>query len=247
MAGRCGKIEAGRDGACGMAPPLRRGRLSRYPLRWMAAQQLSIVLVKAQSGKYKHDDHNDQRQNLVIRHYVHLLCTGCTKRRREAWRHLAALPCGKAALPAGGDPHGHFNMRKTILSTATALRRPLFCLPERAKYRKSARRQALRAPVSLGRGGKQAQRRTLSLCRQAVRGVARDKTTAPLPRGQFRTRPPFFAPTACGAQPAAPGGCFSGSCSAGAARPAFPAGRRPMRAAPRAHARPPRGRDRRRW
>ena len=150
--------------------------------RWMAAQQLSIVLVKAQSGKYKHDDHNDQRQNLVIRHYVHLLCTGCTKRRREAWRHLAALPCGKAALPAGGDPHGHFSMRKTPLSTATALRRP-----------------------------------------------------------------PFGAPTACGARPAVPGGCFSGSYSAGAARPAFPAGRRPMRAAPRAHARPPRGRDRRRW
>ena len=38
--------------------------------RWMAAQQLSIVLVKAQSGKYKHDDHNDQRQNLVICHYA---------------------------------------------------------------------------------------------------------------------------------------------------------------------------------
>ena len=53
-----------------MAPPLRKGRLSRYPLRWMAAQQLSIVLVKAQSGKYKHDDHNDQRQNLVICHYA---------------------------------------------------------------------------------------------------------------------------------------------------------------------------------
>lgn len=175
--------------------------------RWMAAQQLSIVLVKAQSGKYKHDDHNDQRKQFVegrrpggsasrlatdldglrktgkiTLSLRHLLCTICTKRRREARRHLAALPCGKAALPAGGDPHGHSSMRKTPLSTATALRRP-----------------------------------------------------------------PFGAPTACGARPAVPEGCFSGSCSAGAARPAFPAGPRPMRAAPRAHARPPRGRDRRRW
>ena len=120
--------------------------------RWMAAQQLSIVLVKAQSGKYKHDDHNDQRQNLVIRHYVHLLCTGCTKRRREAWRHLAALPCGKAALPAGGDPHGHFNMRKTILSTATALRRPPFCLPEQMEHRKSARKSAFLGACNVREG-----------------------------------------------------------------------------------------------
>ena len=38
--------------------------------RWMAAQQLSVVLVKAQSGKYKHDDHNDQRKQFVICHYA---------------------------------------------------------------------------------------------------------------------------------------------------------------------------------
>lgn len=231
-----------------MAPPLRRGRLSRYPLRWMAAQQLSIVLVKAQSGKYKHDDHNDQRQNLVIRHYVHLLCTGCTKRRREAWRHLAALPCGKAALPAGGDPHGHFNMRKTPLSTATALRRPPFCLPERAKHRNSTRKPALRAPESLGRG-RETGTAAKAVALQAEPSGALQETKPPrLCQGDgFARRPPFCAPTACGARPAVPGGCFSGSCSAGAARPAFPAGRRPMRAAPRAHARPPRGRDRRRW
>ena len=187
--------------------------------RWMAAQQLSIVLVKAQSGKYKHDDHNDQRKQFVICHYVHLLCTGCTKRRREARRHLAALPCGKAALPAGGDPHGHFNMRKTPLSTATALRRPPFCLPERAKHRKSARKPALRALVSLGR------------CRFAGKPSGALQETKPprlCQRDSFARRPPFGAPTACGARPAAPGGCFSGSCSAGAARPAFPAGRRPM-------------------
>ena len=176
--------------------------------RWMAAQQLSIVLVKAQSGKYKHDDHNDQRQNLVIRHYVHLLCTGCTKRRQEAWRHLAALPCGKAALPAGGDPHGRFSMRKTILSTATALRRSLFCLPERAKQRKSARKPALRALVSFGRGGKQAQRRTLSLCGQAVRGVARDKTAAPLPKGQFRAAAAVWRPYGLRRTASSSGGLF---------------------------------------
>ena len=182
-----------------MAPPLHRGRLSRYPLRWMAAQQLSIVLVKAQSGKYKHDDHNDQRQNLVIRHYVHLLCTGCTKRRREAWRHLAALPCGKAALPAGGDPHGHSNMRKTPLSTATALRRPPFCLPEQMEHRKSARKPALRALVSLGR------------CRfagNAVRGIARDKTVAPLPKGQFRAAAAVFRPYGLRRTASSSGGLF---------------------------------------
>ena len=201
--------------------------------RWMAAQQLSIVLVKAQSGKYKHDDHNDQRQDLVegrrpggsasrlatdldglrktgkiTLSLRHLLCTICTKRRREAKRHLAALPCGKAALPAGGDPHGRFSMRKTILSTATALRRSLFCLPERAKQRKSARKPALRALVSFGRGGKQAQRRTLSLCGQAVRGVARDKTAAPLPKGQFRAAAAVWRPYGLRRTASSSGGLF---------------------------------------
>ena len=148
-------------------------------------------------------------KNLVICHYVHLLCTGCTKRRREARRHLAALPCGKAALPAGGDPHGHFNMRKTILSTATALRRPPFCLPERAKHRKSARKPALRAPVSLGRRretGTAAQR-----CRfagRAVRGIARDRTVAPLPRGRFRAAAAVFRPYGLRRTASSSGGLF---------------------------------------
>ena len=216
--------------------------------RWMAAQQLSIVLVKAQSGKYKHDDHNDQRKQFVICHYVHLLCTGCTKRRREAWRHLAALPCGKAALPAGGDPHGHFNMRKTILSTATALRRPPFCLLERAKHRKSARKPALQAPVSLGRRRETGATAEVVALQAEPSGALRETRPSRLCQGDgFARRLPFCAPTACGARPAAPGGCFSGSCSAGAARQAFPAGRRPRQAAPRARALPPRGRDRRRW
>lgn len=197
--------------------------------RWMAAQQLSIVLVKAQSGKYKHDDHNDQRKQFVICHYVHLLCTGCTKRRREAKRHLAALPCGKAALPAGGDPHGHFNMRKTILSTATALRRPPFCLPERAKYRKSARRPALRAPVSLGRRRETGTAANVVALWASRQGRCKRQDRRASAKGTVSRGGRRFSPlTACGARPAAPGGCFSGSCSAGAARPAFPAGRRPM-------------------
>ena len=119
--------------------------------RWMAAQQLSIVLVKAQSGKYKHDDHNDQRQNLVICHYA----TSFVQDVRKGGEKPGAIsqPCLAAKPPflPGVTPHGHFNMRKTILSTATAPRRPPFYLPERAKHRNSARRQALRAPVSLGR------------------------------------------------------------------------------------------------
>lgn len=177
--------------------------------RWMAAQQLSIVLVKAQSGKYKHDDHNDQRQNLVIRHYVHLLCTGCTKRRREAKRHLAALPCGKAALPAGGDPHGHFNMRKTILSTATALRRPPFCLPERAKYRKSARKPALRAPVSLGRRRETGTAAQVIALRAEPSGALQETGPSRLCQGDgFARRPPFFAPYGLRRTASSSGGLF---------------------------------------
>ena len=229
MAGRCGKIEAGRDGACGMAPPLHRRVMSRYPVRWMAAQRLLVILGKADRSQYKHEHRNDQRKQFVICHYVHLLCTGCTKRRREARRHLAALPCGKAALPAGGDPHGHSSMHKTPLSTATALRRPPFCLPERAKHRNSARKPALRAPELLGRGGKWAQRRKLSLCGQRRQGHCKRQDRRASAKGTVLRGGRRFSPlTACGARPAAPGDCFSGSCSAGAARPAFPAGRRPM-------------------
>ena len=231
-----------------MAPPLHRRVMSRYPVRWMAAQRLLVILGKADRSQYKHEHRNDQRKQFVICHYVHLLCTGCMKRRREARRHLAALPCGKAALPAGGDPHGHSSMRKTPLSTATALRRPPFCLPERAKHRNSTRKPALRAPESLGRGRETGTAAKAVALRATPSGALRETKPPRLcQRDSFARRPPFGAPTACGARPAVPGGCFSGSCSAGAARPAFPAGWRPMRAAPCAHARPPRGRDRRRW
>ena len=231
-----------------MAPPLHRRVMSRYPVRWMAAQRLLVILGKADRSQYKHEHRNDQRKQFVICHYVHLLCTGCTKRRREAKRHLAALPCGKAALPAGGDPHGHFNMRKTILSTATALRRPPFCLPERAKHRNSARRPALRAPVSLGRRRETGTAAQVVALRAEPSGALQETKPSRLCQGDgFARRPPFFALTACGARPAAPGDCFSGSCSADGARPAFPAGPRPRQAALRARARPPRGRDRRRW
>ena len=216
--------------------------------RWMAAQQLSIVLVKAQSGKYKHDDHNDQRQNLVICHYA----TSFVQDVRKGGEKPGAIsqPCLAAKPPflPGETPHGHFNMRKTILSTATALRRPPFCLPERAKYRKSARKPALRAPVSLGRGRETGTAAQVVALRAEPSGALQETGPSRLCQGDgFARRPPFFALTACGARPAAPGGCFSGSCSAGAARPAFPAGPRPRQAAPRARARPPRGRDRRRW
>ena len=230
-----------------MAPPLRRGRLSRYPLRWMAAQQLSIVLVKAQSGKYKHDDHNDQRQNLVICHYA----TSFVQDVRKGGEKPGAIsqPCLAAKPPflPGVTP-------TVILACARphCQRRPpcggrRFVCRSRWNIAKARGNRRFWALVSFGRGGKQAQRRTLSLCRQAVRGVARDKTVAPLPGGRFRTAAAVFRPTACGARPAVPEGCFSGSCSAGGARPASPAGPPPRQAAPRARARPPRGRDRCRW
>ena len=247
MAGRCGKIEAGRDGACGMAPPLRRGRLSRYPLRWMAAQQLSIVLVKAQSGKYKHDDHNDQRQNLVICHYA----TSFVQDVRKGGEKPGAIsqPCLAAKPPflPGVTP-------TAILACARphCQRRPP-CGGRRFVCRSGrniATAHGNRRFGRLYRSGGAGNRHSGERCRfagNAVRGIASGKTVAPLPRGRFRAAAAVFRPTACGARPAVPGGCFSGSCSAGAARPAFPAGPRPRQAAPRARARPPRGRDRRRW
>lgn len=192
-----------------MAPPLHRRVMSRYPVRWMAAQRLLVILGKADRSQYKHEHRNDQRKQFVICHYVHLLCTGCTKRRREAKRHLAALPCGKAALPAGGDPHGHFNMRKTILSTATALRRPPFCLPERAKYRKSARRQALRAPVSLGRRREAGTAAKVVALRAEPSGALQETGPSRLCQGDgFARRPPFFAPYGLRRTASSSGGLF---------------------------------------
>ena len=230
-----------------MAPPLRRGRLSRYPLRWMAAQQLSIVLVKAQSGKYKHDDHNDQRKQFVICHYA----TSFVQYVRKGGEKPSAIsqPCLAAKPPflPGETP--------TVILTCARLycqRRPP-CGGRRFVYRSGrniATAHGNRRFGHLYRSGGAGNGHSGGSCRfagRAVRGIARDKTVAPLPKGRFRAAAAVLHPTACGARPAAPGGCFSGSYSAGAARPAFPAGRRPMRAAPRAHARPPRGRDRRRW
>ena len=238
MAGRCGKIEAGRDGACGMAPPLRRGRLSRYPLRWMAAQQLSIVLVKAQSGKYKHDDHNDQRKQFVICHYA----TSFVQYVRKGGEKPGAIsqPCLAAKPPflPGETP--------TVILTCArpyCQRRPP-CGGRRFVCRSGqniAKAHGNRRFGRLYRSGGVALRATPSGALQET------KPPRLCQRDSFARRPPFGAPTACGARPAVPGGCFSGSCSAGAARPAFPAGWRPMRAAPCARARPPRGRDRRRW
>ena len=191
-----------------MAPPLRRGRLSRYPLRWMAAQQLSIVLVKAQSGKYKHDDHNDQRKQFVICHYA----TSFVQYVRKGGEKPSAIsqPCLAAKPPflPGVTPHGHFNMRKTILSTATALRRPPFCLPERAKYRKSARRPALRAPVSLGRSGKGAQWRKLSLCGQSRQGHCKRHDRRASAKGTVSRGGRRFAPYGLRRTASSSGGLF---------------------------------------
>ena len=231
-----------------MAPPLRRGRLSRYPLRWMAAQQLSIVLVKAQSGKYKHDDHNDQRQNLVICHYA----TSFVQDVRKGGEKPGAIsqPCLAAKPPflPGVTP-------TVILACARphCQRRPP-CGGRRFVCRSGQNIATAHGDRRFGRlyrsggGGKQAQRRKLSLCGQSRQGRCKRQDRRASAKGTVSRGGRRFSPlTACGARPAVPGGCFSGSCSAGAARPAFPAGPRPRQAAPRARARPPRGRDRRRW
>ena len=211
-----------------MAPPLRRGRLSRYPLRWMAAQQLSIVLVKAQSGKYKHDDHNDQRQNLVICHYA----TSFVQDVRKGGEKPGAIsqPCLAAKPPflPGVTP-------TAILACARphCQRRPP-CGGRRFVCRSGrniATAHGNRRFGRLYRSGGVGNRHSGERCRFAGKPSGALQETGPsrlCQRDSFARRPPFGAPTACGAQPAAPGGCFSGSCSAGAARPAFPAGLRPM-------------------
>ena len=191
-----------------MAPPLRRGRLSRYPLRWMAAQQLSIVLVKAQSGKYKHDDHNDQRQNLVICHYA----TSFVQDVRKGGKKPGAIsqPCLAAKPPflPGETP--------TVILTCARLycqRRPpcggrRFVCRSRWNIAKARGNRRFWALVTFGRGGKRAQRRKLSLCGQAVRGVARDKTAAPLPKGQFRAAAAVWRPYGLRRTASSSGGLF---------------------------------------
>ena len=215
--------------------------------RWMAAQQLSIVLVKAQSGKYKHDDHNDQRKQFVICHYA----TSFVQYVRKGGEKPGAIsqPCLAAKPPflPGETP-------TAVLACARQYcqRRPPCggrCFVCRSGQN-SAKAHGNRRFGRLYRSGGAGNRHSGERCRFAGKPSGALQETKPprlCQRDSFARRPPFCTPTACGARPAVPGGCFSGSYSAGAARPAFPAGPRPRQAAPRAHARPPRGRDRRRW
>ena len=131
--------------------------------RWMAAQQLSIVLVKAQSGKYKHDDHNDQRKQFVICHYA----TSFVQYVRKGGEKPGAIsqPCLAAKPPflPGETP--------TVILTCArpyCQRRPL-CGGRRFVCR-SGRNIATAhgnrrfwALVSFGRGGKQAQPNVVAL------------------------------------------------------------------------------------
>ena len=97
--------------------------------RWMAAQQLSIVLVKVQSGKYKHDDHNDQRQNLVLCHYA----TSFVQDVRKGGEKPGAIsqPCLAAKppfLPGGRPPRPFQHAQDPIVNgdrpAAAAVLRP---------------------------------------------------------------------------------------------------------------------------
>ena len=176
--------------------------------RWMAAQQLSIVLVKAQSGKYKHDDHNDQRQNLVICHYA----TSFVQDVRKGGEKPGAIsqPCLAAKPPflPGVTP--------TVILTCARLycqRRP----PRGGRRfvcrsgRNIAKAHGDRRFGRLSRSGGVGNRHSGASCRfagRAVRGIARDRTAAPLPRGQFRTRPPFFAPYGLRRTASSSGGLF---------------------------------------
>ena len=68
----CGIIAAGRDDALEQLQPSVMV-VSRYPLRWMAARALLIVLVKAHCGQYKHDNRYNKGQHFVVRHNDHPL------------------------------------------------------------------------------------------------------------------------------------------------------------------------------
>ena len=176
--------------------------------RWMAAQQLSIVLVKAQSGKYKHDDHNDQRKQFVICHYA----TSFVQDVRKGGEKPGAIsqPCLAAKPPflPGETP--------TVILTCArpyCQRRPpcggrrFVCRSGRNIAKAHGDRRFGRLYRS-GGGGKRAQRRTLSLCGQAVRGVARDKTAAPLPKGQFRAAATVLHPYGLRRTASSSGGLF---------------------------------------
>ena len=176
--------------------------------RWMAAQQLSIVLVKAQSGKYKHDDHNDQRKQFVICHYATSFVQDVRKGGEKE--------CGFSQPCLAAKPRVLPGVTPTVILTCArphCQRRPpcggrRFVCRSRWNIAKARGNRRFWALVSFGRGGKQAQRRTLSLCGQAVRGVARDKTAAPLPRGRFRAAAAVLRPYGLRRTASSSGGLF---------------------------------------
>lgn len=176
--------------------------------RWMAAQQLSIVLVKAQSGKYKHDDHNDQRQNLVICHYA----TSFVQDVRKGGEKPGAIsqPCLAAKPPflPGETP--------TVILTCARLycqRRP----PRGGRRfvcrsgRNIAKAHADRRFGRLYRSGGVGNRHSGESCRfagRAVRDIARDRTVAPLPRGRFRAAAAVLRPYGLRRTASSSGGLF---------------------------------------
>ena len=191
-----------------MAPPLHRGRLSRYPLRWMAAQQLSIVLVKAQSGKYKHDDHNDQRKQFVICHYA----TSFVQDVRKGGEKPGAIsqPCLAAKPPflPGVTP--------TVILTCARLycqRRPP-CGGRRFVCRSGrniATAHGNRRFGRLYRSGGVGNRHSGERCRFAGKpsGALRETRPSRLCQGDgFARRPPFFAPYGLRRTASSSGGLF---------------------------------------
>ena len=176
--------------------------------RWMAAQQLSIVLVKAQSGKYKHDDHNDQRQNLVICHYA----TSFVQDVRKGGEKPGAIsqPCLAAKPPflPGETP--------TVILTCARLycqRRPpcggrrFVCRSGRNIAKAHGNRRFGRLYRSEGVGNRHSGA-SYRFAGRAGRGIARDRTVAPLPRGRFRAAAAVLRPYGLRRTASSSGGLF---------------------------------------
>ena len=176
--------------------------------RWMAAQQLSIVLVKAQSGKYKHDDHNDQRKQFVICHYA----TSFVQDVRKGGEKPGAIsqPCLAAKPPflPGETP--------TVILTCArpyCQRRPP-CGGRRFVFRSGrniAKTHGNRRFGRLSRSGGAGNGHSGGSCRfagRAVGGIARDRTAAPLPRGRFRAAAAVLRPYGLRRTASSSGGLF---------------------------------------
>ena len=176
--------------------------------RWMAAQQLSIVLVKAQSGKYKHDDHNDQRQNLVICHYA----TSFVQDVRKGGKKPGAIsqPCLAAKPPflPGETP-------TAILACARphCQRRPpcggrrFVCRSGRNIATAHGNRRFGHLNRS-GGGGKRAQRRKLSLCGQRRQGHCKRQDRRASAKGTVSRGSRCFSPYGLRRTASSSGGLF---------------------------------------